>query len=178
LIDLAVERTLDVSNLLEVGNRKIFVASERLSLAAQNSNNLFAALATPKYVVIVEAGELFGYSVPSGRRVDFNKVFDKNPGFKEKFLNTSSLPNNLNILRWEGSLSGESGTDHPVTIDDVRRYMSTFGTQVREYFDQIHAEVENYKFSVEKHGEGMRIELQFRATLQPRPGEPAKAIQQ
>lgn len=38
--------------------------------------------------------------------------------------------------------------------------------QIREYLDKLEATVDTYKFSVEKHGEGLTIDMALRATIQ------------
>ncbi len=54
--------------------------------------------------------------------------------------------------------------------------MLSFGNQVHEYFDHIQADVENYKFTVEKHGDGVEVEVVFKAFVHPKLSEAAKII--
>ena len=46
---------------------------------------------------------------------------------------------------------GEERKELRLAMETVRRQMQTFGNQLHEYFDHIQADVENYKFIVEKH---------------------------
>ncbi|HZW56456.1 MAG TPA: hypothetical protein VFF30_09225 [Nitrososphaerales archaeon] len=54
--------------------------------------------------------------------------------------------------------------------------MLSFGNQVHEYFDHIQADVENYKFTVEKHGDGVEVEVVFKAFVHPKLSEAATII--
>ena len=47
---------------------------------------------------------------------------------------------------------------------------------MHEYLEHIQADVENYKFTVEKHGEGIEIEVSFKAFVHPKVNEAAKII--
>ena len=63
-----------------------------------------------------------------------------------------------------------------VAMETVRRQMQSFGNQLHEYFDHIQADVENYKFIVEKHGDGLEVEVEFKAFVHPKNNEAAKII--
>jgi hypothetical protein len=54
--------------------------------------------------------------------------------------------------------------------------MLAFGNEIHEYFDHISADVENYKFTAEKHGEGVEVEITFKAFVHPRQNEASKII--
>jgi hypothetical protein len=58
----------------------------------------------------------------------------------------------------------EKGGGH-VSMDDVRNQISSYEHQIREYLDKLDATVEAYKFSVEKHGDGLTIDMSLRATI-------------
>jgi len=68
------------------------------------------------------------------------------------------------------------GHEHRMSTEDVRRQIMTFGDQIHEYFDTTQAEVENYKFTVEKHGEGVQVEIQFKAYVHPKSSDASKII--
>ncbi|MGD0395369.1 MAG: hypothetical protein ABSB26_00475 [Nitrososphaerales archaeon] len=53
-----------------------------------------------------------------------------------------------------------------VSLDDVRDRISSYEHQIREYLDKLDATVDAYKFSVEKHGDGLTIDISLRATIQ------------
>jgi len=44
-------------------------------------------------------------------------------------------------------------TEHRLALENARKQMLTFGNQMHEYLEHIQADVENYKFTVEKHGD-------------------------
>jgi hypothetical protein len=66
--------------------------------------------------------------------------------------------------------------EHRLALESVRKQMLTFGNQMHEYFEHIQANVENYKFAVEKHGDGIEIEVSFKAFVHPKINEAAKVI--
>jgi hypothetical protein len=52
------------------------------------------------------------------------------------------------------------------TADNVKSQLTKYGSQIQEYLKSINANVENYKFSVEKGDNGaLSIDLEFRATI-------------
>jgi hypothetical protein len=70
----------------------------------------------------------------------------------------------------------EGSHEHRLEMEDVRKQITSFGNQIHEYFDHVQAEVENYKFTVEKHGDGIEVEVQFKAYVHPKTGESAKVV--
>lgn len=67
-------------------------------------------------------------------------------------------------------------SEEKLAMESVRKQMLTFGNQMHEYFEHIQADVENYKFTVEKHGDGIEIEVSFKAFVHPKTNEAAKII--
>jgi hypothetical protein len=73
----------------------------------------------------------------------------------------------------------EYGHEHHMDLEEVRKEVMAFGNQMHEYFghmNHIQAEVENYKFVVEKHGEGIEVEIQFKAYVHPKTIDASKVI--
>lgn len=66
--------------------------------------------------------------------------------------------------------------NHRLALEEIRKQMTGFGNQLLEYFDHIQAQVENYKFTVEKHGEGVEVEVQFKAHIHPKTSSDASKI--
>ena len=58
-------------------------------------------------------------------------------------------------------------SEYKETLKHVRGQMVGFANEMHQYLEKIHADVENYKFTVEKHGEGIEIEVQFKAYVHP-----------
>jgi len=52
-----------------------------------------------------------------------------------------------------------------VSLDNVRNQISSYEHEIREYLDKLDATVEAYKFSVEKHGDGLTIDMSLKATI-------------
>jgi hypothetical protein len=51
------------------------------------------------------------------------------------------------------------------SLDNVRNQLMIYGNQIREYLGKMDAQVEGYKFSVEKTDGGLLIDCQFKATI-------------
>jgi len=55
-----------------------------------------------------------------------------------------------------------------VSIDNVKDKILSYEHQIKDYLTKIDAKVDTYRFSVEKHGEAITIDISFRATIQPK----------
>jgi hypothetical protein len=69
--------------------------------------------------------------------------------------------------------------EHGFPLEEVRKEVMVFGNQIHEYFghlNHVQAEIENYKFVVEKHGEGLDVEIQLKAYVHPKTSEPVRTI--
>ena len=53
-------------------------------------------------------------------------------------------------------------------LDDVRKQLLAYENQIKEYLSKVNANMDSYKFSVEKHGEGIVVDIAMRATIQPK----------
>jgi hypothetical protein len=64
------------------------------------------------------------------------------------------------------SSTSDSGEDKKGEgIGDVRAQLSKYGQQLNSYLRQINANVETYKFSVEKSPEGISVVFSLKATI-------------
>lgn len=45
----------------------------------------------------------------------------------------------------------------------------SYESQIKEYLDNLEATVDTYKFSVEKHGDGLSIDMALRAAIHAKP---------
>jgi len=54
-------------------------------------------------------------------------------------------------------------------VDNVKHQLMSYEHEIREYLDKLEATVDTYKFSVEKHGEGLSIDMALRATIHVKP---------
>ena len=50
-------------------------------------------------------------------------------------------------------------------MENVKNQLMSYEHQIREYLDKLEATVDTYKFSVEKHGEGLTIDMALKATV-------------
>ncbi len=65
-----------------------------------------------------------------------------------------------------------AGREHR-TLENVRERILGYEQEIKNYLDHLDANVEYYKFAVEKHGDGVSVEVSVKATIRPRPGEPS-----
>jgi hypothetical protein len=62
-------------------------------------------------------------------------------------------------------MSREKKEEGHMSVDEVKHQLMSYEHQIREYLDKLEATVDTYKFSVEKHGEGLTIDMALRATI-------------
>lgn len=53
-------------------------------------------------------------------------------------------------------------------LEGVRKQMLQFGHQMEDYLNRVEANVEGYKFAVEKRGDGVELEVEFKAIIRPK----------
>jgi hypothetical protein len=51
------------------------------------------------------------------------------------------------------------------SMENARYQLLTYGNQIQEYLNKIHAEVTNYKFLIEKKGNDTLVDIQFKASV-------------
>ena len=90
----------------------------------------------------------------------------------EKKLSTQSIEKKTNLP----TKTQETDAESKQTVEDVRKHVLTFGNSIHEYFEHVQAEVENYKFIVEKRGEGLEVDVMFKAFVHPKTNEATKQI--
>lgn len=76
----------------------------------------------------------------------------------------------------EKKSTGEEKVEYSEALENARRRMLAFGNEIREYLEHVRADIENYKFTAEKHGEGLEIEVAFKAFVHPKVNEASKII--
>ena len=59
--------------------------------------------------------------------------------------------------------------EHPASLSHVRQQILTYGDQIHEFLEHVHADVETYKFTVEKRDEGVEVEVNFKALIRSKP---------
>lgn len=64
-------------------------------------------------------------------------------------------------------MSDASIGDVEDSTTNIKSAMANYGNQIQEYLDKINANVQNYKFTVEKSANGgLSIDLEFKATIE------------
>lgn len=58
--------------------------------------------------------------------------------------------------------------EHRASLDNVRERILAYEHEIKSYLEQLDANVEYYKFSVEKHGDGVTVEVSVKATVRPK----------
>ena len=54
------------------------------------------------------------------------------------------------------------------SLDSVKLQLLSYASQIQEYLAKQEANIDGYKFSIERQGEGLSIDIAFRATIHPR----------
>ena len=52
-----------------------------------------------------------------------------------------------------------------VSLDNVRHQLMSYEQQLKELLDKLEATVDTYKFSVEKQGEGLILDMALKASV-------------
>ena len=55
-----------------------------------------------------------------------------------------------------------------LTLQQIRSRLATYENDLRAFLDSHQANVEIYKFSVEKEGDGFSVEVDIKASLHPK----------
>lgn len=66
------------------------------------------------------------------------------------------------------SMSERTKEESHISIEDIRNQMVTYGSEIQQYLKNVDARVDGYKFSVEKQGDGLEVEVQFKANIHPK----------
>ncbi len=66
------------------------------------------------------------------------------------------------------SMSERTKEESHISIEDIRNQMVTYGSEIQQYLKNVDAHVDGYKFSVEKQGDGLEVEVQFKANIRPK----------
>lgn len=61
------------------------------------------------------------------------------------------------------------GGGQNLSLQQIRSRIATYENELRQFLDSHQANVETYKFSVEKEGDGFSVEVDIKASLHPRP---------
>jgi hypothetical protein len=51
------------------------------------------------------------------------------------------------------------------SLSSIQDQLTAYSNQIREYLNRVDADIENYKFAVEKTDDGLKIEVMFKGTL-------------
>jgi hypothetical protein len=62
-------------------------------------------------------------------------------------------------------VENEKNSENRISLDDAKNHLASFGNQIQEYLGKIGANIENYKFSIEKTKDGLAVDVAFRAIL-------------
>ncbi len=54
-------------------------------------------------------------------------------------------------------------------VESIGERLQSYEHRIRNYLENLEANVEYYKFSVEKHGDGVEIDVAVKATIHPKP---------
>jgi hypothetical protein len=51
------------------------------------------------------------------------------------------------------------------SLDTVQNQLAVYGNQIREYLNGMQADIEGYRFAVEKVDNGLTVDVLFKATI-------------
>jgi len=63
----------------------------------------------------------------------------------------------------------KSEEERPASLSHVRQQILTYGDEIHAFLEHVHADVENYKFTVEKRPDGVSVEVNFKALIRSKP---------
>jgi hypothetical protein len=52
-----------------------------------------------------------------------------------------------------------------ISLEDAKAKLISFGNQIQEYLDSVDANIEKYKFSIEKADGGIAVDVAFKAMV-------------
>jgi len=59
--------------------------------------------------------------------------------------------------------------ENSASLSLVRQQILTYSDEMHAFLEHVHADVETYKFTVEKHAEGVEVEIHFKALVRTKP---------
>jgi flagellar biosynthesis chaperone FliJ len=51
------------------------------------------------------------------------------------------------------------------SLENIQNQLSAYGTQIRDYLNNMQADIEGYRFAVEKVDNGLSVDVLFKATI-------------
>ena len=60
----------------------------------------------------------------------------------------------------------KDGKDLGENLEDVRHQLLVYENQIKDYLENIEAHVDGYKFSIEKQGDALVIDIALKAKIQ------------
>lgn len=60
------------------------------------------------------------------------------------------------------------GGGQTLTLQQIRSRLVSYEKELRQFLDSHQANIETYKFSVEKEGDGFSVEVDIKASLRPK----------
>ena len=89
MLESDTRRSFELSSPLVVGDRQLYVISEKLLIRTwMRKNPIFGLLISPIYVVVLEFDKYYAFSVSDGRGADIEDLLQTNPSIKEKLFST------------------------------------------------------------------------------------------
>lgn len=76
----------------------------------------------------------------------------------------------------EKKSTGEEKVEYSEALENARRRMMALGNEIHEYLEHVQADVQNYKFTVEKGSEGLTVDVAFKAFVHQKVNEASKII--
>jgi hypothetical protein len=87
------------------------------------------------------------------------KTSQKKKGQKESIAKNAKT----SLAKVAGNV--RSGLPTKLPIDEVRKQLLSYASEIENYLGSVDAKIENFKFSVEKGNKSLTIDAAFKATI-------------
>jgi hypothetical protein len=84
MIDLRSETSFEISDPLVVGDRHIFIVSQKVSMKSGRLQGIFGTMVSPTCAIVIESKARYGFSLETGEALDLDDFFHKNSHVKEE----------------------------------------------------------------------------------------------
>ncbi|MHB8567617.1 MAG: hypothetical protein ACYC7D_13445 [Nitrososphaerales archaeon] len=59
----------------------------------------------------------------------------------------------------------DSEENQDTSMDNVRSQLTTYGSQIQDFLSGMKADIQQYKFLIEKKENGLAVDIEFKATI-------------
>ena len=89
---------------------------------------------------------------------------DSNPDSEERDIG-AGVKDTVKQVR---TVARRQGQRLNTSMDNVQRQLMSYGSQIQDMLGNYQADIDDYKFSIEKKGDGLSIDVALKATIAPK----------